>query len=374
MNYYKDLVDINFFSTEEYEIFYRDFSIKIRNDGPVWETLNAKIENINILKKEYLECLAGKEIDIDLQVRADISHINDLYNLLIIMLCQELYRRGQAEKFYSMSRKLYSNDETKLLSQKLQYAWQALNHITQNKNNPLVVIESECVAYLDSAGEHDLSKHLTNIKVEKPVHDDFIKQNISLNDKNQLIKFYRDTKSYIYELTAANHQVETLFNYTVIIELLKRLGVKKIYDYGSGIGTFLILAKHYGLDGIYSDLKSNTMEFAKWRFKEFGLNIPMIEINPDLISIPNGQDCIVCTEVLEHIINPEELLTAIHLSLNPGGILVVSESFDYVEEFCTHLPQHKGKGGERFIEYLKNQGFKIIDSGLPIHPIICMKN
>lgn len=214
---------------------------------------------------------------------------------------------------------------------------------------------------------------IEHIKVETPVREDWIQVGAQFGDRRSVLDFYRTTNSYILELTAANHQVETLFNYELILQELLRLGVTNVYDYGAGIGTFLLRASQLGLQGTYVDLDSQTMRFAKKRLRDHGIRANYRVIRNGNPGLSNNLECIVCTEVLEHVYDAECLVRAFYEALRPGGVLVVSESFDYVKEFCTHIPQYKGKGGRRFLRYLQKVGFRQIKLQFDIHPTVHVK-
>ena len=295
--------------------------------------------------------------------------------LLVLILCEDAYRNRDPNAFFLLNRILYTSSiqALQLKSIKLHYAWFALSHLYSNNKNPLNSIVDHCLNYFDSDTLQHIKYTRENIKVETPVREEWAKQRISFDNRKSVESFYAQTYSYILELTAANHQIETLFNYNVIIDLIKRLGVKQIFDYGAGIGTFNILACRYGIEGIYADLPSETMKYARQRFDNLGISIPMFELDPREYKLSQNIDCVICTEVLEHIYEPEKLIKVIYESLRPKGLLIISESFDYIDGFCTHLPKHKGKGGEKFLESLRRMGFVQLNVGYNIHPSIHMK-
>lgn len=375
MNYYEDLYDINFFSGEFYQATIYDASVTIESPGsPIWKTWQSP--NIN---KD-----AAKQLWKDFKEREGYYLRSKLLNpripntdrlLLVLILCEDAYRNRDPNAFFLLNRILYTSSiqALQLKSIKLHYAWFALSHLYSNNKNPLNSIVDHCLNYFDSDTLQHIKYTRENIKVETPVREEWAMQKIFFDNRKSVESFYAQTYSYILELTAANHQIETLFNYNVIIDLIKRLGVKQIFDYGAGIGTFNILADRYGIEGIYADLPSETMKYARQRFDNLGISIPMFELDPREYKLSQDIDCVICTEVLEHIYEPEKLTKAIYESLRPKGLLIISESFDYIDGFCTHLPKHKGKGGKKFLEFLRQMGFVQLNVGYNIHPSIHMK-
>jgi SAM-dependent methyltransferase len=202
------------------------------------------------------------------------------------------------------------------------------------------------------------------MRVETPVRDawnHFWHQNPDYNNHVKILDFYRTTESYIFELMAANNMIETLNSYCVFLEEIKNKNITQVIDYGAGVGSLVILLKEKKYDVIYADLKSKTSDFARWRFKERQMDIPFLELDDNIKQLTES-DLIICTEVLEHIPNPEELILSFK-----SKYLAISESFDYIDEFCTHLPQHKGKSS-KFIQMMYKLDFKLIsDKAYPIY-------
>jgi 2-polyprenyl-3-methyl-5-hydroxy-6-metoxy-1,4-benzoquinol methylase len=374
MDYYSQLYDVNFFSCDEYNVKVGTSSITIFNPGnPNWETWVSRTLN----KRNAIEIwdnfnnISGNLSDL-LLFNSNISE-DDFY-LLALILCEDSYRKFNNNLFYFLNRILYtSNNVTvRLKATKLQYAWISLFRLSESMN-PLKKIIGDGLNYLNEKWISTRKYETRDIKIEVPVREDWIHRRISIHNKDEVINFYKETCAYILELIAANHQVETLYNYYIIIEALQRLGVSNCLDYGAGIGTFLFLAEKSNMNCTYSDICSETMTYARSRAKKLNSEIKFFNLEPSHYAFPGQFDCIVCTEVLEHVFEPEALVSAIYRTLRPGDILVISESFDYTENFCTHLPWHKGKGGDFFLNYLNKIGFKKLELEHFIHPTIHIK-
>lgn len=193
--------------------------------------------------------------------------------------------------------------------------------------------------------------------VEVPVDIDWKKLNPNPENEDEVNKFYMKTDSYIYELMAANHIVQTLYSYYVLINKIKDLNIKTIVDYGAGAGTLSILFKKLGYNVIYADLPGKTFDFAKFRFEKRELDIKMINLLEDDLS-DEDFDCILSTEVVEHVVDPKKLIKTFSKYLDVGEYLIVSESCEYTEDFASHLVHNKKYGGENFITLMKEFGFK----------------
>ncbi|MFH1457421.1 MAG: methyltransferase domain-containing protein [Patescibacteria group bacterium] len=204
-------------------------------------------------------------------------------------------------------------------------------------------------------------KTLTKMmKVEEPVARDWNKRKPSTTNEKSVNNFYIETESYIYELMAANNIVQTLYSYGIMLEKLKNLKVKNVFDYGAGAATISILLKNAGYNIIYADLKGRTFEFAEWRIRNRKLDILMIDLSKNTDVHKLNFDCIVCTEVIEHLVNPLILLKKFSDVLSKGQVLIVSESCKYTRHFSSHLESNRKYSGNEFIKIMKDLGFKQI--------------
>lgn len=376
MNYYEQLYDIDFFSCNAYAAQIDAAFITIRKPGtPDWTTWRGTYLSAHEAEKLWKECQHTACVITTLGCGPSDPAATDKL-LLALILCEQAYRDFNGDTFFKLNRLLYSSshEDVRLKAIKLHTAWKCLVQLvgptTSCESPPLQILCDQALAYLAGKPETPRSYTIDDVAVETPVREDWVCRKIDTKDTCAVEDFYKTSFAYILELTAANHQVQTLFNYAIILDILKKSGVRKIFDYGAGIGTFLALASAYGIEGVHADFDSESLRFAKARYASLGLAIPTIEIRPDTSVLPTQADCIVCTEVLEHVFNPEELVRQIHAALRPGGLFVVSESFDYIDEFCSHLPMHQGKGGEVFLTFMKSQGFRQIPTGYLLHPSI----
>lgn len=210
------------------------------------------------------------------------------------------------------------------------------------------------------------------LAVEVPVRADWRRRRVRANEEASVLRFYRETESYIWELMAANNIVETLYNYEMVLQKLTALGATHCIDYGAGIGSFAIAARSFGIAVRHLDLASPTMAFARWRYGIRKLDVPMIEVCGDHSDLPLTE-VVVCTEVVEHVSAPLRLLDAFEASISSGGYLVVSESCRYTEKFVSHLPGNRWLGGGRFVYELGRRGFREVLEEPRVHPRIFQK-
>lgn len=97
-------------------------------------------------------------------------------------------------------------------------------------------------------------------------------------------------------------------------------GIERVLDYGSGDKPYETFLKTYFKEYISADFNpSNELHSKKPDF--FINNIQATDISGDYC------DCVIITEVLEHIYKPVEALKEIHRILKPGGIVIGSVPF-----------------------------------------------
>jgi len=99
-------------------------------------------------------------------------------------------------------------------------------------------------------------------------------------------------------------------------------GVTSILEIGCGTGAFGALVKNqYGCRYTGVELMEQAAEIARARLDE--VVVANIEKDP-LPFQPGGFDCLVCNDVLEHLVDPWVALKTLTRFLKPGGYVVIS--------------------------------------------------
>ena len=92
---------------------------------------------------------------------------------------------------------------------------------------------------------------------------------------------------------------------------------KKILDIGCGSGDFLLLASQDGWDVCGTEVSQQTVDEAN---QKLGGNY-VRQCSIDVIKpLPNMYDVITCYHVIEHLLDPVEMLQQAYTALKPGGI------------------------------------------------------
>ena len=167
--------------------------------------------------------------------------------------------------------------------------------------------------------------------------------------KKDPLASYRDNDLYVFDLTNYQTLLQNSNFHTLLIDFLKRYDCKKILDFGGGIGEYTILAMENGIKADFLEVGgSKTLEYAKWRFKKYGVKPKILTEKTDLTG--RKYDCVVAMDVFEHIENPEPVIKKVaeisrYVFCNPFEL-----PFNYL------YPQHISRYDEDLRKY-----FEIVD-------------
>lgn len=119
-----------------------------------------------------------------------------------------------------------------------------------------------------------------------------------------------------------------------------------------------------------SHLNYTSQDFAEYDGKgnEIGIQTQSwdnskIDIISDIVSIPvedSSYDAVLCTEVLEHVIDPVSALNELDRILKKGGYLIITAPFSSLTHFA---PYHFFTGFSKFFyeEFTKKKGYEILE-------------
>jgi SAM-dependent methyltransferase len=164
-------------------------------------------------------------------------------------------------------------------------------------------------------------------------------------NEDEIREFYSKIDFYIWELSIWHNSVSyepyiTAINH--IIDSKKKIRRRmRVLDYGSGIGTAALLFGRNGYHVTIADVPGPTLEFAKWRLSNSGIDFDVIEIRENSPVISGLFDAIVCFDVLEHVKRPGAVFQSLMKHLTRHGLITVAASFDAQPE---HAPYHLREG------------------------------
>ena len=106
--------------------------------------------------------------------------------------------------------------------------------------------------------------------------------------------------------------------YQQVIELLPKKKNQKILDIGCGDGVLLSQVKTGRLFGV--DLDQDSLDFASTKIKA-----KLIQAKAELLPFRNSFfDVVIATEIIEHLSQPELMLSEIKRVLKPGGRVIIA--------------------------------------------------
>ena len=147
-------------------------------------------------------------------------------------------------------------------------------------------------------------------------------------DSNKIIfKSYSNASEY-YSLRQLLGRPEKFEKQLEIFDFMEENLSKNslVMDYGCCVGDFSILFARMGYKVLAIDLDIDTFNFAKKRFVDRNLDITCYSVLEDmkLPKLFQKVNFIFCRDVLEHTVNPLEVLTFFYKTLTEDGYMYIS--------------------------------------------------
>lgn len=111
--------------------------------------------------------------------------------------------------------------------------------------------------------------------------------------------------------------------YFAVAECLRESGIKigaKILEVGSGLGYLTYSLKESGFDVHGIDVSTYAIGLAK---KVFGRELYTVS-SVEEYGIEETYDCVISTEVIEHVLDPDLFLSRLYSLLKPGGHIILT--------------------------------------------------
>ncbi len=150
--------------------------------------------------------------------------------------------------------------------------------------------------------------------------------------KEQVENFYKEEDFYLYELISWNYANSL---YQSFCQPLLHYHGKKILEIGGGIGSLCIALAYAGNQVTYCDISEVLCRFAKQRFGDRGLNIPIVKNLTGLRDF----DIVVANDFFEHIHKDAlpKLLKEIASVLKDDGFVYHRSNFGQQDIFPMHF-------------------------------------
>jgi hypothetical protein len=127
---------------------------------------------------------------------------------------------------------------------------------------------------------------------------------------------------------------------TLITENLARVRDMKVLDYGSGIGTWALIAAMQGCEVDCIEPNDRMWAFTQHRISKMNGTLQSPSQLQRLDSPDGDYDVAIAWHILEHVPDPERVAAEIVASLKPGGALLTDSDF-HVDELH---PMHHAEG------------------------------
>lgn len=137
-----------------------------------------------------------------------------------------------------------------------------------------------------------------------------------------------------------------------VLSYLKNGDGKKLLDIGCGAGRIAIMAAQRGFNVIGLDSEERVIEFAKKKTQELGVKSKCQFICKNIFQIKGtgfGKfDLVVCSEVIEHVKEPEKIIRIAFNLLKDGGLLILTTPHDsrqwtVLDDYGEHLKRFQIK-------------------------------
>lgn len=186
----------------------------------------------------------------------------------------------------------------------------------------------------------------------------------------ETLAFYQEAENYVFDLAQWHLSEWTKRQTQNILEFCRQKGLRRILDYGCGIGEEGIALAKSGFDVTLADVLGNTFNFAKWRVQQKGLQVKFINVVNDA-PLQETYDGIICLEVLEHLWELEVTVKHLHQHFASEGFLLVTATFYHSDLHPMHLKKNLKYQGEEFLQMMRNIRFESFGRGY--QPMIFQK-
>jgi len=159
-------------------------------------------------------------------------------------------------------------------------------------------------------------------------------------EAGEVLAYYQATPHYLYELSYWEASRDKQSWYRVIRTAARKYGLRRLLDYGGGVGGSVVHLRAHGIACDYLDVAGKTFEYAAWRFARRGWEVPMWNV---LSGWPQAEyDAVMAWDVLEHIFDLEGTIGQIARLIRPGGWLLSKSTFAVADghHLHIHLAQH----------------------------------
>lgn len=200
-------------------------------------------------------------------------------------------------------------------------AQQAFDHLTRYFRQPLPEIAS---AYWES-------KRTSDVQAQR--------QAAAGKSDEEVNTYYAETGQYLYELSYWEATKDKQKWFEVLRRVCRRAGLKKVLDFGGGVGGLTLALRGGGIDCDHLDVPGNTLTYASWRFTQAGFPARTWKATEPVPQ--ETYDAVFAWDVFEHLYDLDSAIGRIRGLLKPGGWLVSKSTFAESEQHHIHLEKNR---------------------------------
>ena len=188
----------------------------------------------------------------------------------------------------------------------------------------------------------------------------------------ELERFYDQTDSFLYELLIWNqNKLKRQMRRWIKRYLCRRYDrVLKILVTGDGLGIDSLYLTQMGHEVTYFEVGSYSRAFAEKLFQQADADVTVLT-DPSRIK-REGFDMVLCLDVLEHVPEPEGLVSQLSDYLHHGGSLIAHAPFYMIHKNCpTHLRTNRKYCGD--LRLYEKHDLRLVDGTWSWSPLVFEK-
>ena len=185
--------------------------------------------------------------------------------------------------------------------------------------------------------------------------------------------FYRHCETFLPELVLYSTNPGRIQSVCKRLRILKHFGVKRLIDYGSGVGTDCFIYAHFGIKTIQVEYKNPSRKFSRWLFKYTRMDEHTRYVTPVRFSKLLGRERFECIQAVEVVAHVQDPYTLFGNFIQRAGLVMWTNDIglhrDGVED-----PQHLPHSLKKVIESLDKHGSKFKIDGMAIPPRVWVRD
>lgn len=165
-------------------------------------------------------------------------------------------------------------------------------------------------------------------------------------DEARLLAAYKAGEALQINGAHAWPETSTAIRFYAAEQIAPLVGDRGFFDWGGSDGLSCMFACHHGARDVHlHEPNANNRAFCNWLSGQLAMKIETHEEAPPPPERGGRQfGAGFCTEVLEHVVDPQGMMRRFHDLLVPGGVMFVTSSFGVPQD--SHLAQNRKFSGK----------------------------